>query len=347
MFIIATVGTHGIDKERIKKMILAGADILRYNLSYYPLTSTTNHLSIMHQAKEELNSNVKLLIDFPSNKIRLGDFENHIFGVQENQELTMQSATYSSDCMEFLPVDTTNLGEKVHINQIICIANGRVSVQVLDILNKDAIRVRILNNGTIKAKQTFNNGTHSDDTKMLSTYKEVAKQIITHNPNYVVVPYINENFNAMLKDQAEFKSLAQCSRTIIKIEREITSAELDALCNDSFYSMILIDRGELGVNMPFERSGLYQKKVVATAKKYFKPTIISTQILDSVNDNFIPSRAEILDITNSVLDGVAGILLSKETSVGRRPIYAITTAKKIINAVLRAPLYVQTDKIQQ
>lgn len=347
MFIIATVGTHGVDKERIKKMILAGADILRYNLSYYPLISSTNHLSTIHQAKEELNSNAKLLIDFPSNKIRLGDFDNHVFGVQENQELVMQSATYSSDCEEFLPVSTTNLGEQVHINQIICIANGRVSVQVSDILNKDAIKVKILNNGTIKARQTFNNGTYSDNTKMLSTYKNTVNTVIAHNPNYVAIPYIDEEFNTALKNQTEFQSLTRNSRVIIKIEKEITVAELDTVCNDDSYSMILIDRGELGVNMPFEKSGLYQKKIMAAAKKYSKPAIISTQILDSVSENFIPSRAEILDITNSVLDGAAGILLSKETSVSRRPIYAITTAKKIIDAVSRtlSYSYVQNNRI--
>jgi len=321
MFIIATVGIHGVDEGRIKKMILAGADILRYNLSYYPLSLSANHLATLQQAKDDLHSNIKLLVDFPLNKIRLGDFENQIFGVQENQELILQSAPYSSDCNEFLPVNVSNLGEKVRIHQTVYIANGRVSMQVMEILNKDAIKIKILNNGMIKARQTFNNGTYIDNAEMLSIYKETADKLAVYGPNYIAISYLDEDFNTTLKNQPEFKRVA------------LSTVELEAVCNDKFYSMILIDRGELGVNMPFEKMGLYQKKIMAIAKKYAKPVIISTQILDSTNDNFIPNRAEISDLTNSVLDGVAGIVLSKETSSSRRPIYAIATAKKIIDAI--------------
>ena len=99
---------------------------------------------------------------------------------------------------------------------------------------------------------------------------------------------------------------------------------------DSFFDKILLDRGELGVNMPYEQVGTLQKSLCQKAKNCDKKVIISTQILESTINNYTPSRADILDLTNLVLDDAYGIMLCRETGINARPAYTISTAKKII-----------------
>ena len=123
---------------------------------------------------------------------------------------------------------------------------------------------------------------------------------------------------------------------MLKIEREIPLNEIDQLCQWNNFDALLIDRGELGVNMPYYKTGIYQKSIIRIAKQYKKPIIISTQILESTMTNYIPNRAEILDLTNSVLEGVKGIMLCRETAINPRAAYSLSVARRIIEATENA-----------
>lgn len=333
MMIVATVGIPIVQEDRIRKMIIAGADVFRFNLSYYNPEDGIKYIKTVENIKNELNSDVKILIEFPPNKILLGEFTNNIFGIQENQELTLRSAPFTEDCENFVPVDTKNLGEKVRMNQTISLANGRISLQVTEILNKDLIKVRVLNNGVIKSRQTFNNNVYLENREMLEKYKSILDNITHLKPEYLAISYLGEEFTNDLKNLPEMQQIKSHTKIMIKIEKEITRAELEKLCIDDYFHRIIIDRGELGVNMPFEKIGIYQKYLTSTIKKFNKKFLISTQILNSTLDNFIPRRSDILDLTNIILDGADGIVLTKETSLNKRPIYAISVAKKIIEEV--------------
>src|SRR3989339_167414 len=256
MLIIASVG-HNITEEQIIKMILTGADVLRFNLSHRSIDNYIESVQKAEKVIDSLNASVKKFIDFPLNKHRLGFFEGQTFPVQEGSELILRSADYSPDCLEFIPLNIPHIGSKVSLGQIIAIGDGEVTVQIKDIISSD----------------------------------------------------------------------------IIKIEKNITAEELNAICQDNFFDMILIDRGEMGVNMPFEKIGLLQKQIMSRAKKFSKPILISTHILASTIHNYIPTRADICDLTNIVLDGAAGIIFGYETGLNKRAAYTIATAKKIINEV--------------
>lgn len=341
MLIIATANILNINKDRIVKMILAGTDILRYNLAYCNHNEIEERVKTIQEAKETIQSNIKLLFDFPLNKARFGDFENKIFAVQENEEMVLQSAPYSPDCNSFIPINTKKIGERVVPNQTITLANGRVSLQVTQIINSESVKVRVLNNGLLKARQTVNANLCIDDSTMLETYKTLLEKIATIKPDYLSISYLNKEFFNLIKELEIIKQLSQNTKFVIKIESGNTADEIRGLCQDKFIHALLIDRGEIGVNTPFERLGLYQKEIISTAKSYSKPTWVSTQVLDSTIDNYIPTRSDILDLTNIILDGATGIMLSKETSASQRPAYAITVAKRIINEIKKyqpAPL---------
>lgn len=335
MLVIASVGLNS-DEDKIRKMILAGADVFRYNFSYDTLEKNLELIEKNRSLIEDLNASTKELIELPLNKIRLGDFDLKIFSVRENEEIVFQSGPFSPDCNEFIPVNIPYLGENVRIHQTISLGNGRVSMQVIEIINRDAVKMRILNNGIVKAFQTFNNNIFLADSEILNTYEQIIKKITPLQPDFLSVPYISQEFIQTIKNTGLFSYLSFGTKMVINIGKEISEAEIEMLCTDPTFNIINIDRGELGVSMPFEKFGIFQKRITAYAKKYTKPLFFSAHILPSIIDNYIPTRSDITDLTNIVCDDAAGIIFSKETNSGNRPAYAISVAKKIINEVERA-----------
>jgi pyruvate kinase len=328
MIIISTVGHTSLTEDKIVRMILAGTDILRFNFSYKIMRENYEHIQRAQHLIEELNSTVKILIDFPLNKIRLGDFDIKVYSVRENDIITLKSAPFSPDCHQFIPIDIDNLGKKVYIDQVITIGDGEVSIQIIEILNNDTIKAKVLNNGMIHYMKTINCGHFIDDEALLNIYKDIIKNIELINPDYVAVSYVNSIFNEKIKQIINESSISP--KVILKIEKGIEENELEKICTDNYYRKILIDRGEMGVNLPYEKLMESQKKIIKTAKKFNKPVIVSTQILESTITNFIPSRADVLDLANIVMDGASGIMFCMETASTLRPAYTISVAKKII-----------------
>jgi len=328
MQIIATIGHQSFSEDMVRKIILGGADVLRYNLSYKVIRENIDYIKVAQKMADDLNATTKIMLDFPMNKIRLGDFETKIYSVRENDEIILKSAPYSPDCHEFVPVDTHRLSEKVNVGQTITIGDGQVLVQVLEILDTDTIVARVLNSGIINYMKTFNFKHRMEKEDLLNLYDECLRITSEINPNYISISYIDEGTNEQIKQMIAARKIS--AKVMIKIERSLSEYEIENLCQDHFYSMIIIDRGEIAVNMPFERLGTYQKEIFSIAKKYKKPVLVATQILESAMFDFIPTRAEILDLTNMIIDGAEGIVLGRETASTTRPMYALAAARKII-----------------
>lgn len=335
MLLLASVGPN-VDDARIKKIILSGADVLRFNFSYYSTADNIQHIDRIQKLTEELHSSAEIMIDLPLNKIRLGDFENKIFPTKENDIITMRSGSFSPNCNEFVPVNTQKLGDKVQLNQTISLGDGQILLQVEDIIDADTIKVRVLNNGVIRYLKTINIPDRITDGEMLSQYKSILQDVHALTPKYIAISYISRGFWLQIKPLLENKKLKHNSRVIIiKIEKDIPENELASIFDDELCDMVLLDRGELGVNVPFQKIGVIQEEMIKLSKQSGKKIIISTHILESTTNNFIPNRSDILDLTHIVLSGADGIMFCDETGVGSRPSYTISIAKKIIEEVTR------------
>lgn len=328
MMIIATVGLNSLTEEKINKIILAGADIIRYNFSHRLIAEHIEYVEMGKRAIDNLNSQAKIMIDLPTNKIRLGNFDSIFYSVREEQELILKSATFSPDCNEFIPIETEKIGTKININQTITIGDGEVAFQILEIIDKDSVKAKVLNNGMIKTMRTFNAGLYLENENYIKHCKNILEKVLSVNPDFIVVSYIKK-LNEKLINDLGLKKLTQ--KIIIKIESEISEQEIKYLFQEPLFQMIIIDLGELGVNIPFYKIGNFYKKVVSIAKAYTKPTIVMTQLLESTINNYIPNRAETINLTNMIKDGIKGIVLGHETALGSRPAYTINVAKKIIS----------------
>ncbi len=335
MFIIAGIGLNSFSEDKIRKIVLTGADVLRYNFSYRTPKKNIEYIKNALKITEELHSDTKILIDMPIPKIRLGDFDIKSFGVREGEKFLFKSAGFTSDCNEFIPVQTQELGKKIKLHQNITIGDGEISIHITNIIDNDTVEGTILNNGVIRYNKSFNIENDFDTEKFLKQYSEIFNEIKNIRTHYIAMSYINEDINKKIKNLSFWEESLDREKIkkIIKIENKTALDDIEKIIRDDFYDYILIDRGELGVNTPFELLGLIQKKLIDLAKNNKKGIIISTQILESTINNYIPYRSEITELTNLILLGVDGIMLCQETAVGSRPSYSISVAKKIINEV--------------
>lgn len=331
MIIIATVEKYLLTKDHIKKLILTGTDALRFNFSYRSIEENLEYISIAQQVIDELNTSVKIFIDFPINKYRLGDFELKLFPVNEGDEITLKSGAFTFDCDEYIPVRIPNLGDKLREDQSVTIGDGEISVIITKIIDSDTVSAKVQNKGVIQYMKTFNLALTIDEEEILKQYSEILKKIKNVDHHYIAISYFNDALFDSIRNVIEEEKIK--TKIVLKIENEFPITKIEEICQKNNFDIMLLDRGELGVNMPYYKIGIYQKNILKIAQKYKKQVIITTQILESTINNYIPNRAEILDLTNIILDGVSGIMLCRETAINPRAAYTVSVAKKIISEI--------------
>lgn len=333
MLIIASSGTQ-LTEERTRKILLSGADIIRVSLLKRSPEKNVDLIKKIQDIIDDLNANAKILLDLSFNRVILGDFDIKMLAVRESEEFVCKSATYSANCNEFIPIQVEKLGKNVQLNQTLIVGDGEVALEVIEIIDQDTIRVRMLNNGILQYMKPINIRSDQDIGEISEKYIGIINKVKDLDIRFVSIPYIERSINEKIKNKLG-KPLNKIRKVkkIIKIGSIASLKDIDSILADPFYDMVIFNRGLAGVNFPYERIGLMQKEIVKKAKKHKKSVIIFTDILESTMRNFIPSRADILDLTNMVIDGVDGILFGVETNGYARPAYTISVAKKIIETV--------------
>ena len=338
MFIVASLSLSNFPEDKIRKIVLAGADALRYSFSQGPVEETIERIKKGMRIIDELNSSTKIIINLPSNQIRLAS-PRQPRTVLENEELILKSipetlpgkalqpVTGEIPDDDFMYVHIPELGNQVYINQITSIDQGKIALQVTEIINKDTVRVRSLNEGIIQSTLAVHIHQNTENENYLNRLKEVLTALEEIAPEYVAIPYISPGVNEQIKKLSDF---SWRPKIIARIETQTAIQHLDQICQDDFYQLLLLNRGKLGLDMAFERLGILQKETIKMVKRHKKQVIVSSQILEGSIHNYIPMRSDILDLTNIVLDGADGIMLCNETALSSRPAYTLSVAKKII-----------------
>lgn len=331
MKIFASIAINSLTDSKMRKIILAGADVLRFNLAYSTIEENMDRMKKAQEVIGDLNYNVKIMADLPGNKIRLGNFDTKIFAVKEGDKCIFKSGPYTPDCNEFIPVQIKRLGDEVRLNQVIVLGDGEIAIQIVQITDSDTVTAQILNNGIIQAMKGFNLHCKTPSDTLLQTSLDTIDTISEIQPDFVAIPFIDDQFNQAIDKKMIEKKMD--GKLIIKIENQNGIDQIEQIASNPAYDMILIDRGELGLNIAFESLGLVQKFLIHKAKKHHKKVIVSTQIMESTINNYIPLRSEIADVTNIIFDGADAIMFCRETGFGSRPSYTISTARKIIELV--------------
>jgi pyruvate kinase len=334
--IIATLGPASSSKEMIKKLIKSGVDVLRVNFSHATHDEVERIVDDVNGLRKELGSNVTLLGDLQGPKIRIGELENDI-ELKKNQSLSICSNLSDSNGIDKIFISYPSFAKDVKPGENILVDDGKLIFKVISTNKKDTVDIKVVQEGVLKPRK----GVNLPNTKISQpalTEKDIddAKFAVKKSFDWIALSFVRSK-----KDVLQLRELieSQCDYhipIISKIEKPQAIEKIDSIIKVS--NGIMVARGDLGIEIPAEEVPLNQKKIVAKCKKRGIPVVIATQMMESMIDSLTPSRAEVNDVANSVMDGADAIMLSGETSMGKYPCEVVKKIGDIIHGVEDSPL---------
>jgi len=311
-------------------MIKAGVNVCRLNFSHGRPQDHQKTIDMIREINDKYKINVGILADLQGPKIRIGlvkDGGIHLInGTRIN--ITTQECI-GDDNQIYITYDT--FPQDVHANEIILLDDGKIQMKVVETNRKDTVVCEVVHGGILTSRK----GVNLPNTKV-SIPSLTEEDLI--NLNFALqndVEWIGLSFVRTAEDIVELKRIisrsGKSSRVIAKIEKPEAIANIDAII--AVTDGVMVARGDLGVEMPLEEVPLLQKMIAKKCRNASKPVIIATQMLESMITTPRPTRAEVNDVANSVLDGADAVMLSGETSVGEFPLIVIETMAKIVHNV--------------
>jgi pyruvate kinase len=328
--IVATMGPASSSREVLEQMIEAGLDVCRINSSHGSYDDHQKVIDTIRLINKEKNTNIAILVDLQGPKLRIGNVENNGVELINGREVTF-TTTEVMGTAEKLFMTYQEFPKDVKIGDHILIDDGKLKLTVVETNYEDTVKAVVVNGGTLSSKKGVNLPNTRISLPSL-TKKDLLDLDFALKNN---VEWIGLSFVRTVTDVIELKEKIKAAhktcRVIAKIEKPEAIREIDNIIDMS--DGIMVARGDLGVEMPMEEVPLMQKMIVNKSIAASKPVIIATQMMESMITNYAPTRAEVNDVANAVIDGADAVMLSGETSVGKFPVRVIENMQSIIYAV--------------
>lgn len=324
--ILATLGPPTNNYEMIEALAAAGVNGFRLNFSHGSYDERDQQIEWIRTASSKLGKPVAILQDLQGPKIRLGNL-NENTPVKKGDEIILDHAAEHHD--NVFPVQY-NLAEKVKVGEPIYIFDGKIRTTVVDITSDTAIKLRVENDGTLMSRK----GINLPDTDFggdILTPKDIAdvEYGATKDIDYVALSFIQspDDINNLRQMMVSLGSTAQI---IAKIETKAAIKDdiLEEIVKVS--DGIMVARGDLAVEAGAEVVPIVQRRIIALCRKYGKLSIVATQMMASMVDNPEPTRAEVSDVANAVIQGADTVMLSDETANGSYPLETVAAMKRVI-----------------
>ncbi|WP_054939863.1 pyruvate kinase [Paenibacillus ihuae] len=324
--IVCTIGPASESLENIKKLILAGMNVARLNFSHGDFEEHGNRIKTIRQASKELGKTVAILLDTKGPEIRTGKLEVEPIELVQDEYLTLTTEEILGD-QNRISITYSDLPNDVQVGSTILIDDGLIGLTVVDIQGTE-IKTRIVNGGTIKSKKGVNVPGVSISLPGI-TEKDTNDIVFGIGQD---IDFIAASFVRKASDVQEIRALlekhdASHIQIISKIENQEGVDNLDEILAVS--DGLMVARGDLGVEIPAEDVPLAQKLMIQKCNIAGKPVITATQMLDSMQRNPRPTRAEASDVANAIFDGTDAIMLSGETAAGKYPVESVLTMSRI------------------
>lgn len=328
--IVATLGPATNTKEILTDLAKNGVNVFRINFSHADYDDVKNKVKLIREINEENGFNVAILADLQGPKLRVGVMEE---GVELNAGDTFKFTT--EKCVgtsEKAYMTYQRFPKDVKVGEQILVDDGKLLFEVASTNKVDEVIVNVLVGGPLKSKKGVNLPNTAISLPAL-TKKDMEDAVfaISLDVDWIALSFVRTPEDLrMLRDL-----IAQHSEyrvpVIAKIEKPEAVKNLDALI--PYCDGLMVARGDLGVEIPMQEVPLIQKKLVRRAKRARIPVIIATQMMETMIENSVPTRAEVNDVANSIIDGADAVMLSGETSVGKHPIRVIKKMTEIIKSV--------------
>ncbi len=340
--IIATIGPSSSSSKTMEKMMLEGVDVFRINFSHAKHNEVKKTIKLIRDIDKKLSLNTAIIADLQGPKLRIGKMKKNS-SFNEGDKITIDSKSQLVGNSKQLYVNYKNLAKDIKEGENILLDDGKIILKILSTNKKDLITAEVIQGGNIASNKGFNLPNTKISLSPL-TEKDIEDAIlaIKENVDWLALSFVRsksdiEDLLKIIYQNSEYRI-----PVIAKIEKPEALKNIDEIIKVS--SGLMVARGDLGVELQSSEIPLIQKKLVAKAKKARIPVIIATQMMESMMESMSPTRAEVNDVANSVMDGADAVMLSGETAVGKYPLEVITTISSIINKVENSNLISLANK---
>ncbi|RXR24214.1 MULTISPECIES: pyruvate kinase [Flavobacterium] len=334
--IVATLGPACSTREVIKDMIDAGVNVFRINFSHADYADVKERIDIIRGLNDEFGYTTAILADLQGPKLRVGVMKEDVV-VNPGDIITFQTAEDVPGNAERVYMNYKAFPSDVNPGERILLDDGKLIFEVVATDGKDEVKTKVIQGGPLKSKK----GVNLPNTKVslpALTQKDIKDAIFAIESN---VDWIALSFVRTPKDLMELQDLISEHTDhkipiVAKIEKPEAVENIDKIV--AYCDGLMVARGDLGVEIPAHEVPLIQKKLIHRAKTARIPVIVATQMMETMITSLTPTRAEVNDVANSVMDGADAVMLSGETSVGNYPVQVIEKMTQIIEAVEDSPL---------
>ncbi len=334
--IIATLGPSCSSPKTIEEMMISGVDVFRINFSHANHSEIEKIISTIRSLNKKNNLYTSILADLQGPKLRIGNMDENV-NINKGDVVEFCSEKKFIGNNKKVYVKYKRLAKDVKIGEKLLIDDGKLILEILETDNLHNVKARVVQGGALLSKKGINLPNTKISLPALTT-KDYEDAIFSINQkvDWLALSFVrNENDIIELKKIIYEKSNHKIP-IISKIEKPEALKNIDEIISNS--DGIMVARGDLGVEVSAARVPLIQKQLVRKAKKARIPVIIATQMMEGMIKSLTPTRAEVNDVANSVMDGTDAVMLSGETSVGDYPVKVVDKMSSIIKTVENSPL---------
>ena len=323
--IIATIGPSCSKKKIISKLVNVGVNCFRINLSHGTRDEKKNLFDLVKSIKAPSGLRPTILADLSGPKIRVSGLQKEV-DLNEGDEVTISNDQKGEN---IIPVSKGVKFQKVEDGAKILINDGLISLEVINQVSEGSLLCKTIISGKVENRKGVNfPGVALDIPTLTDQDKEDLELSLKNGADWIALSFVRsaEDFNIV---RSKIKKLGYNVPIMAKIEKWEAVKSMEKIIET--FDAVMVARGDLGVEVPGEKVPIIQKKIIEKAGQAGKPAVIATQLLDSMIERPVPTRAEISDIANSILDGADALMVTGETAIGNHPIKVIKVLIKVMN----------------
>jgi pyruvate kinase len=326
--IVCTLGPSTANEETLRGLMEAGMNVARVNFSHGTHDQHASTIAMVRRLAEESGRPIAILGDLQGPRIRIGDLASPInLKVGEDIVLVHEGEEKNGE----IPVTYDQLAHDVHVGDRILIDDGLIELVTLDVAGA-RVKARVLNGGDLKSHKGLNLPGIQVSAPSI-TEKDAAdiKFAVQQEVDYLALSFVRraEDIESLRK------MIPKWLLVVAKIEKDVALHNIEAIVRST--DAVMVARGDLGVELPFEAVPGAQKRIIRLANRYGRPVITATQMLESMIEHPRPTRAEASDVANAIMDGTDAVMLSAETAAGAYPRLAVEAMTRIIKEIETHP----------
>ncbi len=327
--IIATIGPATESVEMLTKLVFAGMDMMRLNFSHGDFAEHQNRVDNLKKVSMQTGASVPVVQDLSGPKIRLGEFSTLTVDLKAGELITITTEQMVGDVKK-VSINYPNFPKEVKLGDHVMVDDGKKKLEVMKI-SGDEVVCKILVGGETKGKRGVNLPDSDLSIHALTDKDKTDLEFgLTNNVDFFALSFVRRP-----EDITELRDILKVRGSkagiIAKIETPKAIENIDEIIKLS--DGIMIARGDLAIEVPFEQVPLHQKNIIRKCNKAGKFVITATQMMESMIKSPVPTRAEISDVANAILDGTDAVMLSEETTLGQYPVEAVAAMRRISSEI--------------